>query len=243
MTRPTLKRLFRAAACFLALASCSAQDATEIEIEAATIASRSEVRFPATMRAIGVKEGKVSLALSIDEQGELVDAFVVESSRRAFADSALKSIETWTFEPALYNGQPFPSTVRVDLEFELDKKLRWQTFQAPTETNITQTAQIEQPITARSIEELDAIPLPLQIVEPSDELEGEVTVEFYIDELGDVRCPNIVGGTNLDFSRVVLDSVAQWRFQPPVSKGHRTNALVRQTFQHREGKLATVEAD
>lgn len=233
-----LKSLLPAVACATA-AFGLAESEEPIAIKGIEIVQRSEARFPATMRTIGVKEGHVSVVLSVNEANELTDAFVVESSRRAFSDSVLKCLQDWSFTAAEYDGQPFPSTIRIDIDFEIDRNLHWQTFQAPVETNITQVAQIEQPITAAPIEELDAIPLPLEIVEPDQSLEGEATVEFYIDELGNVRCPSITAGTNLDFARVVLDAISQWRFQPPVVDGIRTNTVIRQTFHHQEGRLVS----
>ena len=100
-------------------------------------------------------------------------------------------------------------------------------------------ARLRRPITANSVADLDAIPLPLRIVEPADNPEGQATVEFYIDELGNVRCPRLVSGDNLEFGRNMLEAISQWRFQPPVAEGRRTNTLVRQTFLHRDGKLST----
>lgn len=237
----TFRRLILTSACIFVSSGFGA-DPRMLAIEEARILSRSEARYPATMRASGVKEGHVSLALQIDERGQLVDAFIVRSSRRDFARSALKSIESWTFAPATCDGRAFPSALSVDLDFQLGSELRWQTFQAPVQTNVTQSSQKEAPITSRSLEELDSIPLPLEIIEPIAVVRGEATVEFYIDELGNVRCPKLVAGNSLPFGRSLLETVTQWRFQPPIADGVRTNTLVRQTFHSANGKLTTSKA-
>ena len=234
------RTVFRAAATLALAVNCFAIDpATALEIVDIVPLSTEEPRFPATMRAIGVKEGKVGLVVGVSESGSITDLFVVECTRRAFAQSALKSVGDWTFQPATYNGVPFPSTLRIDVDFELDRNLRWQTFTAPVETNIAQSSHNEEPVKAATLEQLDSIPLPLEIVEPERWAQGQATIEFYIDELGNVRCPKLISGTNLDFGRAAMDAVAKWRFQPPVVNGARTNTLVRQTFHLVDGRLAT----
>lgn len=210
-----------------------------LEIEEVVALQQENPRFPATMRSLGVKSGFASVVLSIDETGAVQDILVAEYSRKAFADSALKSLNNWTFQPARYNGTPFPSTIRLDLDFELGRNLKWQTFTAPVETNITHSYKDEEPVTSMTLRELDAIPLPLRIVEPEPVAHGQATIEFYIDELGNVRCPKLLQGDDLEFGRKVIDAVSQWRFQPPLAAGSRTNAVVTQTFYYQDGSLST----
>lgn len=223
----------------LAASICQAEDPARIVIEEVAPIAGEEARFPATMRAIGVKDGNVSLVVAVDEKGSVSDLFVVEATRRAFAQSALKAVGSWRFNPATYNGQPFPSTIRIDMDFKPDRTLRWHTLKGPVETNIAQRDQHERPVTAVSLEQLDSIPLPISLVEPERWEQGQATIEFYIDELGNVRCPKLVSGTNLDFGRATLQAVSQWRFQPPIAQGELTNTLVLQTFHLVDGKLTT----
>lgn len=229
-------------AAFFAVGFISAETKEEaLVLEAIKIVEQSEVRFPATMRALGIKEGKVSLVLTVDEAGVLQDSFILESTRQAFAKSALKSIESWTFAPATCDGQAIPSTIRVDLNFKLDEKLAWQTFTAPVETNITLAQKEDEPITAFAFGELDSIPLPVEMSEPTDAVEGTATIEFYIDELGNVRCPHITGGTSLPLAKLMLETVSTWKFQPPLAHGTRTNTMLRQTFSFEDGKLTAAD--
>ncbi|EDY84300.1 hypothetical protein VDG1235_3931 [Verrucomicrobiia bacterium DG1235] len=224
--------------------SHAAADLTEtLEIQEIQIVKQTDVRFPATMRSIGVKEGNVSLVIAVDQNGALQDTFILKSSRNAFTKSALKSIGEWEFSPASCNGTPINSALRIDLSFRVDRKLTWQTFQAPMETNVTRSSLEEKPITASLFGELDEIPLPIEIIEPEEVVEGNATIEFYIDEMGSVRCPRLTNGSSLEFGQTMLDTVALWRFEPPVAEGARTNTMVRQTFTFANGRLTAAKAE
>ena len=223
----------------LTAATAPPSEPESLAIEEIKTLRQERPRFPATMRAIGVKEGSVSLVVSVDEFGAVTDVFVAESSRQAFADSALKSIQNWEFEPARYNGTPFPSTLRLDLDFRLGRSLQWQTFTAPVETNVARKHAAENPVTAIALRKLDNIPMPVEIVEPETLEDGQATIEFYIDELGNVRCPKLLGGNDLEFARRAIDAISRWRFEPPMAGGVRTNTVVRQTFHYQDGRLAT----
>ncbi len=213
------------------------------DFKAIEIAKQTDVRFPGTMRAIGIKEGNVAIVVSIDSNGELGDTFVLESTRKAFTKSALKSLAEWEFTPATWNGIPIDSSIRIDLNFQVDRKLAWQTFQAPGPADVTRTEQNERPVTNAQFEELDSIPFPIEIVEPKNSVEGVATIEFYIDELGHVRCPRMTAGTSLEFGQTMLETVSLWKFEPPLSQGNRTNTMIRQTFSYADGELRSAEAN
>lgn len=212
-------------------------DFQEIEI-----IKKTDVRFPGTMRAIGVKEGHVSLVVSIGKDGEILDTFILESTRKAFTKSALKSLADWDFAPAICDGTALTSSIHIDLHFQVDRRLAWQTIQAPGPADVTRTETKERPVTTSQFNELDSIPLPIEIIEPSNGIEGIATIEFYIDELGHVRCPRVTDGSSLEFAQTMLDTVSLWKFEPPLAAGNLTNTMVRQTFAFTDGKLTAAEA-
>lgn len=232
-----LRRILIPIACLLACHSGLSATSETIAIDGIQIIERTDVRFPGTMRVIGVKEGDVSLVLAVDSQGKLQDTFILESSRKAFAKSAIKSIKEWKFVPATYDGTPIDSSIRIDLNFQIDKKLTWQTFQAPGPADITRTGTQESPVKVASFNELDSIPLPIEMSDPQFAADGNATIEFYIDEMGKVRCPRITRGSSLNFGRTLIASVSTWRFEPPVADGNRTNTIVRQSFTFADGEL------
>ena len=54
----------------------------------------------------------------------------------------------------------------------------------------------------------------------SDRVNGQIIVEFVIDESGDVIEPNIIDTFNLTLNDVILDKVRQMEFSPPIMNGH-----------------------
>lgn len=210
---------------------------TLTNVTAIQILERRDARFPGSMRVVGVKEGKASIVLAIGKEGQLQDSFVLNSSHRAFAESALKSLSQWRFAPASYESSPIDSSVQIDLNFQIDRELGWQ-IQAPAPANITSAGLQETSVSSTPFEQLDQIPLPLRIVDPSGDTNGRATIEFYIDEMGAVRCPRLIASTGLEVGELLLTTVSQWRFEPPLNGGKRTNTMVKQTLSYAEGQLS-----
>lgn len=76
--------------------------------------------YPPMAQRIGF-EGSVTLSVSIDAAGHIVDAVVKQSSGRDDCDlSALKTLrERWTFEPAYRHGKPVASNEEVVVIYSL----------------------------------------------------------------------------------------------------------------------------
>lgn len=67
------------------------------------------------------REGTVRLQLSIDADGNVVDARVVHGSGSGLLDrAALDNARSWRYQPAEQGGQPVPSKVEVPIDFRLD---------------------------------------------------------------------------------------------------------------------------
>jgi protein TonB len=66
-------------------------------------------------------EGTVVLLISIDAQGNVLDIKVERSSRNRDMDrEAVQAARRWRFNPAVENGRPVASTVRVPVDFTLN---------------------------------------------------------------------------------------------------------------------------
>ncbi|GEM_PF-2283491 len=74
--------------------------------------------YPALARRLG-KEGKVLLRLTIDENGDLVNAEVIEDSGYGFADAALAAVKRSVFIPPTLNGRPVRSRALLPVTFTL----------------------------------------------------------------------------------------------------------------------------
>ena len=66
-------------------------------------------------------EGTVVLLVDIDARGNVLDVRVERSSRNRDMDrSAVRAARGWRFNPAVENGVPVASTVRVPVDFSLN---------------------------------------------------------------------------------------------------------------------------
>lgn len=242
MIPPILTRSLLMLAAILSAAQTIADENDLQDVEPVSVISQTEFRFPGSMRVIGVKEGHVSLVIAVDSQGSITDTFVLQSSRRAFTQSALKSVAAWRFAPARLHGQAIQSSLQIDLQFQIDQKLTWQ-IQSPRAANQARVETSATPILTTSFKTLDRIPLPLQITEPQQPSAGQATIEFYIDESGAVRCPRPIASSTVTFGELMLETVKKWKFEPPTLSGTQTNTMVRQVFRFEDGKLTAADPD
>lgn len=74
--------------------------------------------YPMRARRMG-REGVVGLKLHIDEQGNLVQAEIIEKAGYGLDEAALKAVQQSTYYPASRNGQPVESRARLNIRFEL----------------------------------------------------------------------------------------------------------------------------
>ena len=76
--------------------------------------------YPREALRAGV-EGTVVLLISIDARGNVLDIKVERSSRNRDMDrNAVRAARGWRFNPAIENGTPVASTVRVPVDFTLN---------------------------------------------------------------------------------------------------------------------------
>ena len=67
-------------------------------------------------------EGVVRIHFAIDDAGHVTGVTVPQSSGSAMLDALARdyTLREWTFQPALFNGQPVPSGASKEFEFKLD---------------------------------------------------------------------------------------------------------------------------
>mgnify|MGYP002780266965 FL=1 len=86
--------------------------------EAPKILLATPAEFPAGALAQG-KSALVVLEVTLDAEGKLVSSEVVESAGALLDDEAQRTLRRWTFAPALQEGRPVASSVRVEVPFRL----------------------------------------------------------------------------------------------------------------------------
>ncbi|WP_416307615.1 energy transducer TonB [Neptunicella sp. SCSIO 80796] len=101
----------------LGVPAAFAQDADQ----SAQIKERVTPQYPRSQARKG-QEGWVQLSYVIDEQGQVIDPFIIDSSGiEGFEKSALNAVSKWQFAPAMQNGKPVQQCEnKLQLDFKLD---------------------------------------------------------------------------------------------------------------------------
>jgi len=193
--------------------------------------------YPWPLRVIGVTTGETAVACAIDIYGQLTDIMPLAYTQIEFYEVAASAIRTWEFAPARSRGNPVPVVQIFTFEFEASRDVVQMTSADSVASWMGHLGDTLDRYRVMKLSELDAIPAPVKVVNPlypetrvGSGIEGDVVVEFYIDEKGDVRMPAIVEHTHLDFAAVAIDAVLQWKFEPPMHDGRNVTALARQKF-------------
>jgi TonB family protein len=190
--------------------------------------------FPPSMIYSGISTGEVHTAISVDQNGKLVDYLLVSYTEKAFADAALAALKRWRYQAARVHGRPQSSRADVIFSFR-DQGVVVQSLPGAAERRI-----VEEMLNGRFIyracqlRDLDRIPTPVHVVSPvfsGDTRKRSVTVGFYIDEEGKVRLPSVSRDAADDFfAAAAVQAVEQWRFEPPLRKGFPVLVYAEQEF-------------
>ncbi|HTU00159.1 MAG TPA: TonB family protein, partial [Candidatus Sulfotelmatobacter sp.] len=200
-----------------------------------------DASYPPSMVTAGVKSGAASVAISVDDSGQLTDYVVTAYTNSAFAEEALAALRKWTFEPARIYGAPRNSKADLTFRFELNGvavvSMDVILYNELVHFKIAPNSDV---YSACTLSQLDRIPSPTKVVNPVYPKElarsshgGHVQVEFYIDPQGRVRMPSVTKETieaNAELAAVAVMAVAQWQFAPPMSKGRPVLVLAYQDF-------------
>ena len=82
-------------------------------------ASRVMPEYPESLRDDGV-EGEVSLSVTIDETGTVVNVEVRSSAHPLFSKAAVRAMKKCRFKPATQNGIPVATMIDIPIAFVLD---------------------------------------------------------------------------------------------------------------------------
>jgi TonB family protein len=201
----------------------------------------AEAVFPRSLVGLGLKSGAASIAIAVDEKGQMTDYLVTAYTHPLFAENAVTALKKWKFEPAQIHGIPRNSKADLTFKFELEGVVVVSVSSLSVSEIIKyKLAPMSQAYTACTLAQLDRIPTPTKIVNPSYPGElarssrgGKVSVEFYIDEQGHVRMPSTSPETieaNEELASIAVAAVGQWQFDPPMQKGRPVLVLAQQDF-------------
>ncbi len=197
--------------------------------------------YPSRMVAAGVKSGVASLAIAVDDNGVLTDCLATAYTHPAFAEAARAALQKWTFEPARIHGAPRNSKADLTFHFELDGvavvSLNVVSY---NEQMLLRIAPNSGAYSVCALSQLDRAPAPTKTVNPVYPTQlahssrgGHVQVDFYIDQLGNVRMPSVSKETieaNAELAAVAVMALSQWHFEPPLHSGQPVVATASQDF-------------
>jgi TonB family protein len=199
--------------------------------------------FPSKVLPLGLLSGQAAVAVQIDAEGHLTDYVVAAYSHPAFAEEAVAAVKQWKFRPAQIRGIQVSSTADLVFDFKTGGAVVDQTVFSITELIRYRLVPNASAFSVYSLGQLDRIPTPTRIVKPNytpeqarHTRESDVTVQFYIDEMGHVRLPSVSAGTseaNEDLSAAAVMAVSQWQFEPPLYKGKPVLVLAQQDFDYK----------
>lgn len=190
--------------------------------------------FPLSMLSQGVIRGEAQLVAEVDPTGQLGDVLVTAYTHRAFADSAMRALKEWKFQPGMIDGRPITSILTVDFEFETNGIVAHEvTFDTKNLDRIGRSYAYRP----HGIESLDRRPGRPQGDEPvypkawiQEGRSGSVVVEFFIDETGHARLPSVAEGDDRWLASSALTAVKSWRFEPPTHRGKPVLVRAAQRF-------------
>jgi TonB family protein len=181
-------------------------------------------RFPAELMATSVTEGYALVAWTIQPDGRVDDALVVDTSDCAFGESALRAL------PRRLLPQRDPDAMP---RYQMARFLFKRKHAVVTATAYEYLSQQARPMryAGHSIDTVqpDALDAEVTLVDgqsgDSSVLRtggtaGTVTIRFYIDQHGAVRVPSIMAASSAQSALTALAAIKQWRFNPPTVAGN-----------------------
>ena len=192
--------------------------------------------FPEQLIAAYRNGGRVRVLASVNREGRLEEWLVLSHTAREFAEAAVAALQRWEFEPARLRGEPVDVCFELTFTFEV-KGCVISVTPMDTVAAMFNTLLDTEEYHPCSLREIDRIPTPLAAVAPeypqslaARGITGEITVDFYIDEQGNVRMPFVLGRPPMALAHLAVGAVRQWKFEPPTRRGVPVLVHARQVF-------------
>lgn len=197
--------------------------------------------FPPDLIQIGVREGEVRVAFSVDAKGAIEDCLAIAYTHPDFARVTLAAIKHWRFEPARLRGEAIAAASEVAVHFEIQGTVI-VSLTALESMSMRSFSLLESRESFRpcALRELDRIPVPIAAPSPrfparlaAPGSAEHVIVTFFIDEEGRVRLPSIDPGNDPELAAIAIDALRTWQFEPPTRKGRPVLVRASQRFNFR----------
>ncbi|HUG09515.1 MAG TPA: TonB family protein [Opitutaceae bacterium] len=198
-------------------------------------------RFPAALDFTAISSGEADVMLKIDAIGQLIDVLVVGYSHKEFGREAAETVRQWKYEPAVRDGEPIESRVRLSIKFTSNARV---VTLMPLETPAALLRGAGIPESVNLVCNASDLDRPLVVVQTATPVhpgrtaafpEGHTVVDFYVDETGRARLPMVVETTHPAFSVAAVHALADWKFAVPTRGGRPTIVRMQQTFVFENG--------
>ena len=204
-----------------------------------------EPHFPISM-SDKTRRGHVRVLLEVGADGKLTDYLLIAYSRKAFAKSVEDVIGKWTFEPALYQGEPIGVVTEVNIDFDVGGVVINTDFMEIVDNFLHSYRKDLPEYAPANLRQIDRIPEPIKVVNPQYRVGmgvvGEVTIQFYINEQGKVRMPHVMKADDLRLADLAMEAIRGWEFSPPTYRGAPVLVKANQVFKFSDKKPAAPKA-
>lgn len=191
--------------------------------------------FPPALLSTTVRSGFATVVVTFDDDGRITDRVVLSASHPEFAEAVNNAAREWTVETVPLARFVRRETLRFD--FERHGSIVSMSHRDATEAAfdpegghgagaLRTCRESELGSSLETVAKaLPERPAPLQGVG------GFATVNFIVDEDGQVRVPAVTGASRAEFGEAALGAIRQWRFRPPRQKGAPVQVVVERTFR------------
>ena len=188
-------------------------DAPEVQPEmiGGLAALARDVTYPEAARQGGA-QGTVVVQFVVDERGAVTDAVVLRSPSGALSQAALDAVGRQRFTPGLLDGRPVKVRIAVPVTFELTSP-----EYIPDADGVYSAAEVQPELIGGLLELQRAVHYPEQARRLG--VQGDVTVQFVVDEEGRVRDAAVVQSPHPALAQSALAAVHRQRFRPGTVDG------------------------
>jgi TonB family protein len=181
--------------------------------------------FPASLARSGVG-GKVLVAFTVDTDGSVRDAVVVNSPQRLLNPNAIKAVNGWRFEPGTRNGQPGTFRLRASVEF------------VPKDEESAVKAETPKPQSSVGNKSFDVAPVAKRKPQPVYPYEmvmagkpGWADASFIVDYAGRPLFAVAAGSSDRSFGKAIIAMVEASEYSPGTKGSHRVMSPISEHFQ------------
>lgn len=194
--------------------------------------------YPASLSGTRIKDGNATVAFTVDKDGQVVDAIILEASHSAYGEAVLNAVKRWQLAPeAAWTSS---NQRREMVRYAFNSRLNLLTLSHTDGLKLQFSNSVEdgtEPIKTFKWSDLAAPPARLRTANAeypaalrSEFPSGTAVISFVIDTDGSVRVPAVVAADRAEFGEAALVAVRRWKFEIPRINGRPVSVQVERKF-------------